>query len=334
MVENYVHKFIITDHKKKHLKMKFNVLHVFLSAITLLQQSCNAQIGSVMQDGSSAIKNKSRNENLNADTQGESKTITARNAFQTGLQFDENYKTLLNGESSAKLDLLNDSAEVDDVLNDEIMLKQRFDEFSLPEIDHKLKNPPKTMDNIENVYKVPKSKSKKTESIRSNIAPFKTNPVINDINSDKLIRQENRFSNESFFHAFTDLYDHFAWVDKSLSSASSRCFADITLYLDGLRTSKPWAVKASDASGRYRGMYFFENDYWLGSMQYCYEINQAYRGVKGKPEFQFFVIKMIFGISLGGAKVRKTTRRPFFHHKDFKRLSKPLERASKLQLII
>jgi hypothetical protein len=51
-------------------------------------------------------------------------------------------------------------------------------------------------------------------------------------------------------------------------------------------------------------MFFFDNDYWLGSKQFCYEINREYKGVGNVPEMQFFVVKMIARISPVINKVR------------------------------
>jgi hypothetical protein len=48
---------------------------------------------------------------------------------------------------------------------------------------------------------------------------------------------------------------------------------------------------------RYRGLFYFENDYWLGSKQFCYEVNYEYRNAKNIPEMQFFVTKVIAKIS-------------------------------------
>jgi hypothetical protein len=48
---------------------------------------------------------------------------------------------------------------------------------------------------------------------------------------------------------------------------------------------------------RYRGLFFFDNDYWLGSKQFCYEVNAEHKDVGNVPEMLFFVVKIIAKIS-------------------------------------
>lgn len=51
---------------------------------------------------------------------------------------------------------------------------------------------------------------------------------------------------------------------------------------------------ASDQSGRYRGMYFYGNEFWVGNEMFCREINER-RAASGavvqqhQPELEFFV---------------------------------------------
>jgi hypothetical protein len=54
--------------------------------------------------------------------------------------------------------------------------------------------------------------------------------------------------------------------------------------------SADWALKVSDASGRYRGMFFFDNSYWLGSKEFCEDIDSEYREIEAMPKLQFFVV--------------------------------------------
>ena len=194
-----------------------------------------------------------------ADSQGESKI---KNAFKVAadLQFDANYKMLLSGESSSKVDLLNDSAEVDDGLNNDardLLGKvsgglgiDSFLEESFTQVNDFNTKPNQ---NFKNIYKVPKSKTKKTQPSRSfGHASLNNNPVMNDFNPEKLISSVygNSTRNETSFHDFTNLYDHYKWEISSMLSVSQACLTEMSFYLKALRDGEDWAIKTNDASGR------------------------------------------------------------------------------------
>lgn len=63
---------------------------------------------------------------------------------------------------------------------------------------------------------------------------------------------------------------------------------------------------ASDASGRYRGQLLFGNDYWVGSQQFCFEINKDRQIVKlgqKQPVLKFFVAQILFNVTMPVEKV-------------------------------
>lgn len=230
----------------------------------------------------------------------------------TGLQFSDNYKQMLT-DSSSELDLLNDSAEVldDDALSSSITDKNsglKFDDF-VPEKE--LKNSigygPLKNDSFMNVYKVPKSKNKKTISTVKH-SSIKNEPVMNDFNSEFLfaVNDGNLTTYDTYFHAFTHLFDHNKWIPNTFSlDVNKACLKDVQIYLNALHISIPWAVKVSDASGRYRGLFYFDNVYWLGSKQFCEEINYAEQSNEAVPMLQFFVVKFIVKIETINLKVNR-----------------------------
>lgn len=233
-------------------------LSVALLAICLLRHSASGEeAGSVVQDSGFV------SQSPQASTRGESEIIAAAkhaSESSTGLQFDENYKTLLSGESSGNLEILNDSSEVVD--DEREKSASKFDEFSLPE-NNKTVATKSGVELVENVYKVPKAKTKKVN--KSKMGAFlgqERKTAVNDFNHEsfsRLIANESSTTTKSFFHAFTNLFDHYAWSTDPLTGISKACFEDITDYLAALKEAKDWALKVSDASGRYRGLYFFEN---------------------------------------------------------------------------
>jgi hypothetical protein len=223
-----------------------------------------------------------------------------------GVKLSENFKKLLSGSSSehSVLDLLNDSSEVNDGDARDTDIALKFDDFvPRKELAISLDAANKALDNnFMNVFKVPKGKTKKTQSIRH--ASIKNEPVINDFNSELLfaVNSGNLTDYDSYFHAFTHLFDHSRWNVNSFSlDITKACLNDIQVYLNDLSLSIDWAVKVNDASGKYRGLFFFENSFWLGSLQYCNEIDGEYNGKI--PELQFFVLKVLIKLEPVNKKV-------------------------------
>ncbi|XP_031632725.1 uncharacterized protein LOC116346685 [Contarinia nasturtii] len=81
---------------------------------------------------------------------------------------------------------------------------------------------------------------------------------------------EKQFIKSQSFRFITNLYDQYEWdADELRKVLSPRCASDMYVYLDALIKGKIWAAKASDASGRYRGQFMFDNNHWLGSILEC-----------------------------------------------------------------
>ena len=233
----------------------------------------------------------------------------------------DDYRMLL-GERSSIEDLLNDSAEVmdsplnsdaEDGLGGGLSILQnsgfggtRFDEFVLP--DELPQNTgtikPKVEDfSNKNIYKVPKSKTKKapTMNVKSMSSKSDTRKhYVNDFNSEKLTSnlEKNKThlgTYNNYFQAFTSLYEHNLWNAEALTHFISKdCLSDLTFYLQSLKESKEWALKTTDSSGRYQGQYFFGNDYWLGSKTFCKEVNYMNGHTNPEiPQMYFFVAKIL-----------------------------------------
>ncbi|KAG5682446.1 hypothetical protein PVAND_011798 [Polypedilum vanderplanki] len=202
-----------------------------------------------------------------------------------------NYKKLFSDSpSDLDLDILNDSSEI---IDDSKEIALNFDDFvSQKELSASIKdNETSFKTNGANVFKVPKTKMKKT--IASKHSSIKNEPFINDFNSELLfaIKDDNLTGYDTYFHAFTHLYDHNKWNINSFSfDITKTCLKDVKKYLNDLKLSRDWALKVNDASGKYRGLFFFENSFWLGSKQYCYEINNEF--ANDIPSLQFFVVKI------------------------------------------
>lgn len=57
------------------------------------------------------------------------------------------------------------------------------------------------------------------------------------------------------------------------SDMSDACAADVDVYLSHLDRGKSWALKMSDATGRYSSSFFWGNNYWTGSEALCYHLD-------------------------------------------------------------
>lgn len=71
---------------------------------------------------------------------------------------------------------------------------------------------------------------------------------------------------------------------------------------------------ASDSSGRYRGQFFFGNDFWTGSLQFCKEVNNEMHAIRKEAsknltrsikhvEMGFFVARLMVKLTPGLRKV-------------------------------
>ncbi|XP_058115861.1 O-acyltransferase like protein [Anopheles ziemanni] len=103
---------------------------------------------------------------------------------------------------------------------------------------------------------------------------------------------------ETPFQLFTNLFDHGNWNILELKARiGEQCAGHLGLYLRDLRHQRAWALKASDSSGRYGSQYFFGNEFWMGSLTFCDEVNRVLRhtpmpaGAR-QLEMRFFVAKV------------------------------------------
>ncbi|ETN58494.1 hypothetical protein AND_009900 [Anopheles darlingi] len=106
-------------------------------------------------------------------------------------------------------------------------------------------------------------------------------------------------SHQTPFQLFTNLFDHSNWdVTEVRALVGERCAGHVGLYLRDLRQQRGWALKASDSSGRYGSQYFFGNEFWMGSLTFCDEVNRILRHTTPLPsgarqlEMRFFVAKI------------------------------------------
>ncbi|XP_053671121.1 O-acyltransferase like protein [Anopheles nili] len=103
---------------------------------------------------------------------------------------------------------------------------------------------------------------------------------------------------ETLFQQFAGLFDHGRWQVAGLRGrVGEQCAAHVGMYLRDLRHQRAWALKASDSSGRYGGQYFFGNEFWMGSLTFCDEVNRVLRHTPMPPgarqlEMRFFVAKI------------------------------------------
>ncbi|XP_065094144.1 O-acyltransferase like protein-like [Ochlerotatus camptorhynchus] len=104
--------------------------------------------------------------------------------------------------------------------------------------------------------------------------------------------QEMQSNPTNYFHLFMNLYDHHSWdISVFKNELSYDCAVDMDIYLAQLVASQLWAMQVCDSSGRYGGLSFFGNDYWLGSKSSCEEVNHQYSNENQSTfvEMRFYV---------------------------------------------
>lgn len=232
-------------------------------------------------------------------------SVSGKHQMKTGL-----HSSLFESEHEALLiDVPNDSAEVSDELKDVSRNRfhlnpSKFEEFVLPDMESFNSNG--NVDDIsdrKNIYKVPKTVKTKKPMGKS-LKNIEIIPKDSRLHSEPLIGHYGRnktyaYKYYSNFQLFTNLYDHNFWSIEELSETVSKsCSSDLKIYLHDLRASKSWALKVSDSSGRYGGQYFFGNDFWMGSMQFCGEVNyeaalERKKFQLDRPTMQFFVARVL-----------------------------------------
>ncbi|KAK9503216.1 hypothetical protein O3M35_011834 [Rhynocoris fuscipes] len=68
------------------------------------------------------------------------------------------------------------------------------------------------------------------------------------------------------------VYNPHHWKPNQLPGGkllTGKCKSSMKMYLTALANGTIWAVYMSDASGRYADQFFFGNDFWLGSKNFC-----------------------------------------------------------------
>ncbi|XP_045505733.1 nose resistant to fluoxetine protein 6-like [Colias croceus] len=93
-----------------------------------------------------------------------------------------------------------------------------------------------------------------------------------------------------------NLFDHHDWleyVQGDNSTVSAECAADMRTYVEALNEGQLWASKIYDASGQYSPNILFGNDYWMGSINACkdLQLKQYYDQVPPFPT-TFYVARM------------------------------------------
>lgn len=170
--------------------------------------------------------------------------------------------------------------------NDSSDLNDDFDSFVFPESSTE-PNPSKmeTEIDLDHIYRVPIKPKKYKKHENQNGTSYSSVP-------SKYVYKH--FSN---FHLFINLYDHHLWdSEKIRANVTEQCGKDMKNYLSKLRNGMPVALKASDSSGRYGGMYFFGNDFWMGSSQFCDEVNfesHQLGSLDRLPEMGFYMAKIL-----------------------------------------
>lgn len=92
------------------------------------------------------------------------------------------------------------------------------------------------------------------------------------------------------------LLDHHKWIDflnNDTLSLPQQCELDLRMYLTGLNDGQLWASKVFDASGQYSPNVLFGNEYWLGSLHACQDL-QLSEYYDSTPPFAmtFYVAKI------------------------------------------
>uniref|UniRef100_A0A336M422 CSON009464 protein n=1 Tax=Culicoides sonorensis TaxID=179676 RepID=A0A336M422_CULSO len=171
--------------------------------------------------------------------------------------------------------------------NDNSDLNDDFDSFVFPESSTEPDLSSTTAgNNQDHIFRVP-NKPKK----------FKKHDQNKTINAHLIKYDYKHFSN---LHLFINLYDHHLWdSEKIRGNVTEQCGKDMKSYLTKLRGGSPLALRTSDVSGRYGGLYFFGNDFWMGSLDYCNEVNflnQKQGTLDRLPKMGFFMAKILVRI--------------------------------------
>ncbi|XP_058055598.1 O-acyltransferase like protein [Anopheles bellator] len=161
----------------------------------------------------------------------------------------------------------------------------------------------------DNVFRVPKRKAKKSYPEAAGAVGQRKSPSegsnwtgpagqLEASSSPGVVYAPPAGGQPNAFQLFTNLFDHGNWNILELRArVGERCAGHVALYLRDLRQQRAWALKASDSSGRYGSQYFFGNEFWMGSLTFCDEVNRVLRHTPMPPgarqlEMRFFVAKI------------------------------------------
>lgn len=163
-----------------------------------------------------------------------------------------------------------------------------FEEFTLQPIQKQVATV--SVDDSKNIYRVTSSVPK----VRNR--PSKSPSVGQPTNSTAAV--------DHSFQFIMELFDHRKWRAEPIGKQTDTdCGRDMRIYLEALKAETRWALEAMDQSGRYRGLYMFGNEMWVGSQQFCDEIN-VQRNQKSEelqrqqPIVQFYAIVMRIAVPL------------------------------------
>lgn len=95
----------------------------------------------------------------------------------------------------------------------------------------------------------------------------------------------------SQFPTLTKMFDHWEWDREAIQElVSTPCAKDMGIYLDSLRAGEIWALKVADSSGRYRGQLMFGNMFWMGSINFCVDINYHNEQARKNPKANLNIV--------------------------------------------
>ncbi|XP_039287756.1 nose resistant to fluoxetine protein 6 [Nilaparvata lugens] len=105
--------------------------------------------------------------------------------------------------------------------------------------------------------------------------------VVQKLFSSKKSKADEMKETKEFLKSLGDLLDVYnptrlaaVWNRTQDLHLTEQCFRQMQSYLKELGDGAIWALKMSDASGKYGGGFLWGNNYWVGSATLCYQINE------------------------------------------------------------
>ncbi|CAG9765093.1 unnamed protein product [Ceutorhynchus assimilis] len=97
---------------------------------------------------------------------------------------------------------------------------------------------------------------------------------------------------------FSGLFDQNQWNNHLGVLKNQTCKRNMEFYIGKLKNGSSWAAKMYDASGRYNGLFFMGNDFWLGSKVLCQELQNNEANIEVPPfVLSYFVAKIRLSLS-------------------------------------